>query len=195
MNLLIIILTFSAFVFSIFLGKTGEVSSAALSGASEAVEVVIKLSGGLVFWSGMMNIIKKSGISNKIARLISPLVRLVFPKLDRKSRAAECISLNISANMLGLGNAATPLGIEAMRELNALNPHKDRPSNDMVAFAVINSASIQLLPTTVAFMRAAHGSKNPMDILPAVLLTSVISLALGLIVCKILPLFERKRQK
>ena len=143
----------------------------------------------------MMNLIKKSGISNKIARLISPLVRLVFPNLDRKSRAAECISLNISANMLGLGNAATPLGIEAMRELNAINPHKDRPSNDMVAFAVINSASIQLLPTTVAFMRAAHGSKNPMDILPAVLLTSVISLALGLIVCKILPLFERKRRK
>ncbi len=177
------------------MGKTGEVSSAALSGASEAVAVVIKLAGGLVFWSGMMNIIKKSGISDKIARLLSPFVRLVFPKLDRKSRAAECISLNVSANMLGLGNAATPLGIEAMRELNKQNPRPDRPSNDMVAFAVINSASIQILPTTVAILRAAHGSKNPMDILPAVLLTSVISLSLGLVVCKIIPLFERKKRK
>lgn len=157
--------------------------------------VVIKLAGGLVFWSGMMNLIKKSGLGDKIARLLSPLVRLIFPKLDRKSRAAECISLNISANMLGLGNAATPLGIEAMRELNRLNPRPDRPSDDMVCFAVINSASIQILPTTVAILRAAHGSENPMDILPAVLLTSVISLALGLLVAKAIPLFERKKRK
>ena len=177
------------------MGKTGEVSSAALSGASEAVSVVIKLAGGLVFWSGMMNIIKKAGISDKIAGLLSPFIRLIFPKLDRKSRAAECVSLNISANMLGLGNAATPLGIEAMRELNKLNPHTDRPSNDMVSFAVINSASIQILPTTVAILRAAHGSINPMDILPAVLLTSIISLALGLLVCKTIPLLERKKKK
>ena len=142
-----------------------------------------------------MNLIKKSGLGDKIARLLSPLVRLIFPKLDRKSRAAECISLNISANMLGLGNAATPLGIEAMRELNRLNPRPDRPSDDMVCFAVINSASIQILPTTVAILRAAHGSENPMDILPAVLLTSVISLALGLLVAKAIPLFERKKRK
>ena len=159
------------------------------------MSVVIKLAGGLVFWSGMMNLIKKSGLGDKIARLLSPLVRLIFPKLDRKSRAAECISLNISANMLGLGNAATPLGIEAMRELNRLNPRPDRPSDDMVCFAVINSASIQILPTTVAILRAAHGSENPMDILPAVLLTSVISLALGLLVAKAIPLFERKKRK
>jgi len=159
------------------------------------VSIVIKLAGGLVFWSGMMNLIKKSGLGDKIARLLSPLVRLIFPKLDRKSRAAECISLNISANMLGLGNAATPLGIEAMRELNRLNPRPDRPSDDMVCFAVINSASIQILPTTVAILRAAHGSENPMDILPAVLLTSVISLALGLLVAKAIPLFERKKRK
>ena len=97
--------------------------------------------------------------------------------------------------MLGLGNAATPLGIEAMRELNRLNPRPDRPSDDMVCFAVINSASIQILPTTVAILRAAHGSENPMDILPAVLLTSVISLALGLLVAKAIPLFERKKRK
>ncbi len=194
-NLLIIILTLSAFAFSAFLGRTGEVSSAALSGAGEAVAVVIKLSGGLVFWSGMMNLVKKSGISDKIARLLSPIIRLVFPRLDRKSRAAQYISLNISANMLGLGNAATPFGIEAMRELNKLNPRPERPSNDMVSFAVINSASIQILPTTVAILRASHGSKNPMDILPAVILTSIISLALGLFVCKLIPLIERKNKK
>ena len=194
-NLLIIILTLSAFVFSIFLGKTGEISNAAISGASQAVTLVIKLAGGLVFWSGMMNLIKKSGISDLVARLLSPIIRLVFPKLDKKSRAAQYIGLNISANMLGLGNAATPFGIEAMRELNKLNPTPDHPSNDMVSFAVINSASIQLLPTTVAIIRAAHGSKNSMDILPAVLLTSVLSLAVGLFFAKIIPLFERKRKK
>ncbi|MBQ8868425.1 MAG: spore maturation protein A [Oscillospiraceae bacterium] len=195
MNLLIIVLTLSAFIFSIFLGKTGELSNAAISGASQAVTLVIKLAGGLVFWSGMMNLIKKSGISDLVARLLSPIIRLIFPKLDKKSRAAQYIGLNLSANMLGLGNAATPFGIEAMRELNKLNPTPDRPSNDMVYFAVINSASIQLLPTTVAIIRAAHGSKNPMDILPAVLMTSIISLAVGLFFAKIIPLFERKRRK
>ena len=166
-----------------------------LSGAGEAVTVAIKLAGGLVFWSGMMNLIKKSGISEKIAKLLFPFIKLILPKIDRKSKAAQYISLNMSANMLGLGNAATPFGIEAMQELNRLNPYPDRPSNDMVSFAVINSASIQILPTTVAILRSAHGSKNPMDILPAVLITSVLSLALGLVVCKILPLFERKNRK
>ncbi len=194
-NLLIIVLTLSAFVFSIFLGKASELSNAVISGASQAVTLVIKLAGGLVFWSGMMNLVKKTGISDLIAKLLSPIIKLIFPKLDRKSRAAQYIGLNISANMLGLGNAATPFGIEAMRELNKLNPTPDRPSNDMVCFAVINSASIQLLPTTVAVIRAAHSAQNPMDILPAVLLTSVISLVLGLLVAKIIPLFERKRRK
>ena len=194
-NLLIIILTLSAFVFSVFLGKMGELSNAAISGASQAVTLVIKLAGGLVFWSGMMNLIRKSGISDLVARLLSPIIRLVFPKLDKNSKAAQYIGLNLSANMLGLGNAATPFGIEAMRELNKLNPTPDRPSNDMVCFAVINSASIQLLPTTVAIIRAAHGAQNPMDILPAVLLTSLISLSIGLFFAKIIPLFERKRRK
>lgn len=194
-NLLIIILTLSAFVFSVFLGRTGEISNAAISGAAQAVTLVIKLAGGLVFWSGMMNLVKKSGISDLIAKLLSPIIRLIFPKLDRRSKAAQYIGLNISANMLGLGNAATPFGIEAMRELNKLNPTPDRPSNYMVYFAVINSASIQILPTTVAVIRAAHGSSNPMDILPAVILTSVISLALGLLTAKIIPLFERKLKK
>ena len=194
-NLLIIILTLSAFVFSVFLGKMGELSNAAISGASQAVTLVIKLACGLVFWSGMMNLIRKSGISDLVARLLSPIIRLVFPKLDKNSKAAQYIGLNLSANMLGLGNAATPFGIEAMRELNKLNPTPDRPSNDMVCFAVINSASIQLLPTTVAIIRAAHGAQNPMDILPAVLLTSLISLSIGLFFAKIIPLFERKRRK
>ncbi len=194
-NLLIIILTLSAFVFSIFLGKTGELSNAAISGASQAVTLVIKLAGGLVFWSGMMNLIKKSGISDLVSKLLSPIIKLIFPKLNKKSRAAQYIGLNLSANMLGLGNAATPFGIEAMRELNKLNPTPDRPSNDMVCFAVINSASIQLLPTTVAIIRAAHGAQNPMDILPAVLLTSLLSLSVGLFFAKIIPLFERKKRK
>ena len=194
-NLLIIVLTLSAFVFSVFLGKTGEISSAAISGATQAVPLVIKLAGGLVFWSGMMNLVKKSGISELIAKLLSPIIRLVFPKLNKNSKAAQYIGLNLSANMLGLGNAATPFGIEAMRELNKLNPTPDRPSDYMVCFAVINSASVQILPTTVAIIRAAHGSKNPMYILPAVIFTSVISLALGLFVAKIIPLIKGRRKK
>lgn len=195
MNVILAVITLSAFVVSLFLGKAAEISNAAVSGAAEAVSLCLKLTGGLVFWSGMIRVAQKSGICDAVSKLVSPIIKLIFPRLKKTSKAASLIAMNITANLLGLGNAATPFGIEAMKELSNLNGNKQTPSDYMVCFAVINSASIQVLPTTLSVIRAAHGCKNPMDILPAILLTSTISLAVGLLFAKILPVIERKKRR
>ena len=189
MSAVVIVLCTVSVVAALIFGKTGELSSAAVLGASEAFELVLKLAGGLCFWSGLMRIAQKAGICDAIAKLLSPVLRLIFPKLSLKSKAARLISMNISANLLGLGNAATPFGVAAMRELSRINAQSTTASDEMVCFAVINSSSIQLLPTTLALLRASYGAKNPLDILPSVIFASVLSLCAGLLVAKILPIY------
>ena len=189
MSAVVIVLCTVSVVAALIFGKTGELSSAAVLGASEAFELVLKLAGGLCFWSGLMRIAQKAGICDAIAKLLSPVLRLIFPKLSLKSKAARLISMNISANLLGLGNAATPFGVAAMRELSRINAQSTTASDEMVCFAVINSSSIQLLPTTLALLRASYGAKNPLDILPPVIFASVLSLCAGLLVAKILPIY------
>lgn len=189
MSAIVIVLCITSVVAALIFGKTGELSSAAVLGASEAFELVLKLAGGLCFWSGLMRIAQKAGICDAIAKLLSPLIRLVFPKLSPKGKAARLISMNISANLLGLGNAATPFGVAAMRELSRINSHSTTASDEMVCFAVINSSSIQLLPTTLALLRASYGAQNPLDILPPVIFASVLSLCAGLLLAKILPIY------
>lgn len=195
MNSLLCFIAVISFVFSIFLGNSQALSDAAISGAGDAVQLTLRLAGGLCFWSGIMRLAEKAGICDLLSRLLSPLLRLIFPHLDIKGKAARLISMNMSANLLGLGNAATPFGIAAMRELHMLNHQSGRPSDHMVSFAVINSASIQLLPTTLAVLRSSYGCADPMNILPATVCCSVLSLAVGLLFARIIPLFKRKAKK
>ena len=194
MNGIIVAICVLSVVLSFFLGSTDSVSNAAISGAADAVSLVIKLLGGLVFWSGMMRLIRKSGICDFLTKMLSPFIKFLFPRLSLNSKAAEYIGLNLSSNLLGLGNAATPFGIEAMRELSKLNSNRPLPSDYMVTFAVINCSSIQILPTTLAFLRAANGSANPMDILPAVLCTSLVSVAVGVALAKTISFLKRKKR-
>lgn len=195
MNSLLCFIAVISFVFSIFLGNSQALSDAAISGAGDAVQLTLRLAGGLCFWSGIMRLAEKAGICDLLSRLLSPILRLVFPHLDIKGKAARLISMNMSANLLGLGNAATPFGIAAMRELHMLNHQSSRPSDHMVSFAVINSASIQLLPTTLAVLRSSYGCADPMNILPATVCCSALSLAVGLLFARIIPLFKRKAKK
>lgn len=195
MNTILVLIIVASVVFSVVSGRIDEMSNAVLSGSGEAVSLVIKIAGGLCFWSGIMNLIKKTGISDFISRVISPFIKLVFPKLNLKSDAAKYISMNVTANLLGLGNAATPLGLKAMSELQKMNNNKKVASDYMVTFVVINSASIQLIPTTLSVLRSSFGSKNPMDILPCVLICSVVSLSLGVLVSKIIPIINRRKYK
>ncbi len=195
MNSLLCFIAVIAFVFACFSGNSQALSDAAISGAGDAVQLTLRLAGGLCFWSGIMRLAERSGICDLIAKLLSPILRLVFPSLPIKGKAARLISMNMSANLLGLGNAATPFGIAAMRELHMQNHQSNCPSDHMVSFAVINSASIQLLPTTLAVLRASYGCADPMNILPATVCCSALSLAVGLLFARIIPLFRGKAKK
>lgn len=161
-------------------GGMGELTSAIMQSAGDAVSLCIRLTGTICLWSGLMNIAERSGLTSAVCRLISPLLRLVFPKMNPKGKTAQAISMNLTANMLGLGNAATPLGLEAMKRLSAENGGRDKASPDMIKFIVMNSAAFHLIPTTVASMRQDHGCSSPFDIMPAAWVTSALSLAAGL---------------
>lgn len=166
-------------------------SAAALQGCSDAVQLVISLAGMLCLWCGVMNIASKAGLTERLARLFRPLTRRLFPRLDPEGDAMQAICMNLSANLLGLGNAATPFGLAAMRALQKQNPTPDTASDEMLLFVVLNTASLQLLPTTCAALRQQAGSTAPMEILPAVWLTSLGTIAIGLIAAW-LPLRRRK---
>ena len=173
---------FSA-VFSVFNGTLEKVCESVTSGASTALELSLSLCAVMGFWGGIMRIAQKSKLTDKIAAVISPVVCLLFKGIKKGSKAFNAICMNITANMLGLGNAATPLGIEAVKELDDGSKHSKRNVSMLV---VINTASIQLIPTTVAAIRLSHGSAHPYEIIPAVLLTSLVSVTAGCIVTNIL---------
>lgn len=182
-------------VFSFFTGKTQELSASVLSGADSAVELLVSILGIMCFWSGMMEIGKRSGLTSALGRMLRPVLRHLFPDVKEESEAMNYISLNISANLLGLGNAATPFGLAAMRELKKLNPESERASDSMLLFVVMNTASIQLLPTTIGAYRASYGSENPFGILPCVWITSIIALVVGITVAKIFSFRNQKKNR
>lgn len=173
-------------VFGACNGRMQEVSDAVFSGAGQGVEVCIALLGAMCFWSGLMKIADRSGITIFIGRLCRPIIRVLFPTLEKNSPAAGAMSLNFAANILGLGNAATPLGLKAMKCLQAENPRKDVASDNMLMFVVINTASLQIIPTTVATLRVKYGSVNPLDIMPAVWIASIGALLVGVLLAKLL---------
>lgn len=169
-----------------------EVSSAALNSCVEAVELCIYLTGGMCMWGGVMRVAEKSGVTDVLARLFRPLLKHIFKGLDTSGKAFHAICMNITANLLGLGNAATPLGLEAMKRLEEEEGENEITSRNMVLFVVLNTASITLIPTTAASLRLKHGSEAPMEILPCVLITSACALLVGLVTAAILDKGERK---
>lgn len=172
-------------VFGILNGKIGGVSAGALEGASEAAALSLKLLGSLCFWSGIMEVAKESKIVEKLCKTLKPLLLIIFPRLKGEEKALSAVSMNVAANLLGLGNAATPFGIAAMKELHRISGFSSAATAEMVCFVVMNTASLQLIPTTVAAMRLEHGAERPMDILFAVWFVSSCSLVLGIIAAKV----------
>ncbi len=157
-------------------GGAEAVSSAVLTSGQTAVNLTLSILGAMATWGGVMKLAEKSGLTDKIARLISPVISLIFKGIDKNSKAFKAIAMNITANLFGLGNAATPLGIEAMKELKNEEGCGDTASRNMVLLTVINTSSIEIIPSTVAALRLAYGSTSPMDILPCILMVSVLSL-------------------
>lgn len=163
-------------------------TSAALEGAQSAISLCISLGGPLCLWCGMAKVMEISGLTEKIGHYLRPLFKRLFPQSYKDPLALGYVTANISANLLGLGNAATPMGISAVKRMKQLQKN-NAASDEMCRFIVMNTASIQLLPTTVAAVRAAAGASSPFDILPAVWITSICSVSIGLMACKILRRF------
>lgn len=171
---------------SFFAGTASDLSAAIIASASDAVNLCIRLGGTICLWGGLMEIAEKSGLTSAVCRLLSPFLKLVFPKMSMKGETAKAISMNVTANLLGLGNAATPLGLEAMRRLQSENGGSDKASPDMIKFVVMNSAAFHLISTTVAALRQDYGSVNPFDIMPASWISSAAALTVGLTAAKIM---------
>ena len=164
-------------------GRGPAVATAALDGAAAAVELCLSLAGVLCLWMGVMEIMRRSGLSQKLSRLLMPVLRRLYPAFARDREVMDTIAANVSANLLGLGNAATPLGLEAARKMSRRTPGV---ANDALCMLVVcNTASIQLIPTTVAAVRAGAGCAAPFDILPATWLASAISVSVGILAAKL----------
>ena len=163
-------------------GRGPEVAAAAAEGAAAAVELSLSIAGMLCLWTGVMEVMRQSGLAGQLSRLLAPLLRRLFPQAAGDRRTMDAISANVSANLLGLGNAATPLGLEAARGLARSSP--GTASDGLCMLVVCNTASIQLIPT-VASVRAAQGCQTPFDILPAVWLASAMSVGVGILACKV----------
>ena len=161
-------------------GQLGAVSAAAMAGAERGAQLCLSLAGPLCLWAGLAAVLEGSGLSAKLAALLRPLLGRLFPAAARDAQALEKISGNFTANLLGLGNAATPLGIAAVQRMYRLSGGA-AASDEMCRLIVLNTASIQLLPTTVAALRASAGAARPFAILPAVWLTSLGSVTVGLL--------------
>jgi len=164
-------------------GRMGEVSKAIIDSSESAVTISIGLVGIMSLWLGIMQIAEKSGLMDALAKVLKPVIVKLFPEIPKDHPAIGAMIMNISANMLGLGNAATPFGIKAMEYLQELNK-KDVASNSMCTFLVINTASVQLLPAVMIGLRASLGAKNPADFVLAGLLSSITALIVGLVVVK-----------
>jgi spore maturation protein A len=167
-------------------GRINEVSTAALTGAADAVALFLILLGTICMWSGLMKIAEAAGITEVIAKLLSPITKRLFPDLKPDSEGMQAITMNMTANFLGLGNAATPLGLRAMKIMAETSPKKDTATNSMAMFIVINTASLQLIPTTIAAIRINNGSKSPFDILPCIWLASIVTVVTGVVLAKIM---------
>lgn len=172
-------------LFGAFSGKLDTVMQAAIESAAEAVTMSISLLGVLCLWCGVMEILERAGGVAIIARLFRPVLRILFPKLPQNSPAMNAIVMNMSANLLGISNAATPLGLRAMQELQKRNRTLGTATNEMCMFVVLNTASIQLVPTTLIALRQAAGSAEPFSIVIPVLVVSVLALTAGVLAVKL----------
>lgn len=164
--------------FTVINGKCEKISSVFLEGAAEAMELFWVMAGAVAFWSGIMKIAEKSGLIKAISEKMRPILEYLFPDIPKGHKALDYISLNIAANFLGLGWAATPSGIMAVREMDKLNRRKGRATNAMCMFLVINMSSVQLISMNIISYRLKYGSENPAEIvLPGIIATTVSTAA------------------
>lgn len=189
MGMIWMVLVVTAVIAAALEGNLGALSPAVMEGASSAIRLALSLAGALCLWSALAKLMEKAGALRGLARVMRPVFRRLFPQASRDETAMGYLCANVSANLLGLGNAATPMGIAAVKRMQELS-HTRTATDEMCRLIVMNTASIQLLPTTVAAVRASLGAAAPFDILPAVWVTSALSVMAGLLAARLLRRFS-----
>ena len=164
-------------LFALFFGTSGETGSSLFEGAGKAVEFSLSIGGGICLWSAVMELMERCGMASAISKALRPLLVRLFPQAAKDRDTLDALSQNVSANLLGLGNAATPAGIRAAKGMAGLGA---KAEDELCLLVVLNTASIQLIPSTIAAVRAAQGAVSPFDITAAVWVSSLISLCAGL---------------
>ena len=175
-----------SFVFAIITGRIQDFNNSIFESATQTVDLTIKLFGTMCLWNGLMKIVQETSLIIRLSNLIRPLMRFLFPKMNEKDKEYKEITLNIIANLLGIGNAATPLGLKAMKTMQEKNTKKDTVTDSMAMFIVLNTASLQIIPTTVIAVRASMGSENPAQIILPVWIVTIITDITGIVASKIL---------
>lgn len=153
-----------------------------LNASKSSIELILSIIPTICLWLGIMNIAKKSGLLDKLSKVLTPILQLIFPEIPKDNICFSYIGTNIIMNMLGLGNAATPFGLKTIKEMQLLNQKKDTASRSMITFLVINTASVTIMPTTIISLRMLHGSVTPESIIPYIIITSSLSCIFGLII-------------
>ncbi len=180
------------FAFGIVNGRLDDVTKAAMDSAQTAITVCIGLLGVMCLWTGLMKVAEKSGLIRIIGRAVRPVLIFLFPEIPKDHPALGAIVMNLVANFLGLGNAATPLGLKAMKELQSLNKDKKTATNAMCMFLVLNTAAIQLVPANIIALRTSEGSKKPAEIIICIWIASVCATIMGIIAAKMLSAVWKK---
>ncbi|MDO5556468.1 MAG: nucleoside recognition domain-containing protein [Clostridia bacterium] len=175
-----------SFIYAILNGRVAEVNNSIFESTKSAVELCISLLGTICLWNGIMQIAAKTKIVKHLTKILNPIMKKLFPDIKRESKIHEEISMNIIANIMGLGNAATPLGLKAMKSMQKENKEKNRLSNSMAIFIVLNTASIQIIPTTVIAIRSALSSNNPTGMIIPVWISTVLAAGFAIISAKLL---------
>lgn len=175
-----------SFIYALISGNIEQTSNGIFDSAASAVELTLTFFGTICLWNGVMAIAKKTTLMQKLTKILQPIVKFLFPELKQNEKIKEEISMNMVANLLGLGNAATPLGLKAMETMQKENPQKDRLTNSMAMFIVINTASLQIIPTNVIAIRSSLGSSEPSSIILPVWIATIVAAIVGVTATKIL---------
>jgi spore maturation protein A len=176
-----------------FTGRVPQITTAALDSAKEAVALCVTMLGIMSMWTGLMKIAEESGIIGGLTRRMRPMIKFLFPRLDPRGKAVEHISTNIIANVLGLGWAATPAGIKAMKELQKINEKKDTASREMCMFMIFNMSSLQIISMNLIAYRAQYDSSNPSEIIGPGLFATIVTTVVGVVSAKIFEFFNNKK--
>ena len=186
LNILWPIFIILSFMYALIFGKISDVNSGIFESLSDAVELSITFLGTICLWSGIMEIAKRTTLINKMTKFLRPIINFLFPDLKKNETAKQEISMNMIANILGLGNAATPLGLKDIKTIQKENNKKDTLSNSMMMFIVLNTASLQLIPTNVIAIRTSLNSENPTSIIIPVWIATIVAAIVGIFFTKIL---------